>query len=650
MIHFVTTQTDLFSNSNICIQNTTQPLIEWLSSLDRENNMLEFDIETKGFDFNDDLVTVQLGFGGNQYVIDCSTINIKLIKEYLETFTLIGHNLKFDLKFMYKVGIYPYRIIDTYIAECILNRGMMLPKGYRSLESCCQRYLNVSLDKSARSLHFKEGLSFRFIKYGAEDVTYLTKLYSKQLHKLEEENLEVSFLLECQFVLSLSYTMFCGIKLDKEKWLKRLEKYKTAMNENVKDLNKFAIANSKKHIDRQLDLFNTETKVKINWASEKQVKEVFKNIGLVPVDKSGKVTIEEGTLIKYKDEFPVISLFIEYQKNKKQITTYGEEFLNNINIYTGRIHSEFHQIQDTGRMSSENPNLQNIPSDPETRACFVSEEDWNFVSADYSGQEQVILANFCKDKYLIDFYKQGHSDMHSYVASKMYPEISHLSLKEIKEQHKDKRQIAKSAGFAINYGGTGITIAENTGISKEQGDIVYEAYINAFPGLKEYFKKVKRKALELGKIVVNSYTNATTYINNYEEYKRLNSIVSELGFWDSYKSDDEFKELNKGTVRSWAIAKSSIERMALNYPIQGTAADMTKLAVVYFFKEIKLKGLLGHVKFVNIVHDEINIEVRESHTEEVCLLLKECMERAGNRFCTIIPIKAEIEVAKFWKK
>ena len=218
------------------------------------------------------------------------------------------------------------------------------------------------------------------------------------------------------------------------------------------------------------------------------------------------------------------------------------------------------------------PNMQNIPSDKRTRGCFQSEPGNVLIVSDYSGQEQIVLANKSLDPDLLYFYSQGLADMHSFVAGKIFPELSSLTLDEIKEQHKDKRQIAKGAGFAINYGGTGMTISQNLSISMEEGEKVYQEYFKAFPGLANYFKQEKQKALSLGYIEFNPISRRKCYIPFWDDYKRLHDdIYNTVGFWDDYKhhkneDSEEFREVYKPKVREYFMKKGDIERMSLNYP------------------------------------------------------------------------------------
>ena len=243
----------------------------------------------------------------------------------------------------------------------------------------------------------------------------------------------------------------------------------------------------------------------------------------------------------------------------------------------------------------------------------------------------------------------------SFVASKIFPDLSNLSLDDIKDNHKGKRQIAKSAGFAINYGGTGITIAQNLSIPLEEGEQVYKEYFKAFPGLANYFKQEKARALALGYIQFNNVSGRKCFIPFFEEYQKLHrEIYDTEGFWDNYKLEKSmdsliFKNHFKPKVREYFMKKGDIERMSLNYPIQGSSADITKLAGVYFYRYIIENNLMFIVKLPNVVHDEWIVECPEEMAESISKVLQECMERAGDVFCKTVKLKAEPCITRFWK-
>lgn len=245
--------------------------------------------------------------------------------------------------------------------------------------------------------------------------------------------------------------------------------------------------------------------------------------------------------------------------------------------------------------------------------------------------------------------------MHSFIAAKIFPELSGLSADEIKANHKEKRQLAKGAGFAINYGGTGMTIAQNLSITMAEGEEVYKAYFKAFPGLANYFKQEKARALKLGYIQFNNISGRKCFVPFFEDFKRLHAEIYETeGFWDSYKLEKTknshiFMNHFKPKVREYFMKKGDIERMSLNYPIQGSSADITKLAGVYFFRYLVANNLVFIVKLPNVVHDEWIVECPEDMATTIAPVLQECMERAGEVFCKVVKLKAEPMITKTWK-
>ena len=189
-------------------------------------------------------------------------------------------------------------------------------------------------------------------------------------------------------------------------------------------------------------------------------------------------------------------------------------------------------------------------------------------------QEQVVFANWTQDPDIIAFYENKLGDMHSFVASKIFPYLNDIPLKQIKSDYKKERQIAKSAGFAINYGGDGSTIADNLNLSREEGDEIYNSYFQAFPGVSNYFKKVTNQALTDGYILFNDISKSKCFINFIDTFREKEKIVNSLGFWDKYRLEKKldtalYRNKLKPIVSEYFKLKGNIGRMALNYPIQG---------------------------------------------------------------------------------
>lgn len=648
---------------------TVEDSINYLKNLD----VLGFDTETMGFDpYTKALLSMQIGDEERQYVIDCTTVNPKRYKKLLEKKELIMHNAKFDLKFLYRQEIVPTKVFDTFLAERILTTGIDTAR--RSLDAVVYKYCKIELDKTIRGNIHREGLSSRVIKYAADDVKYLHQVKRKQEVALQEKQLHRTMSLDNKFVKVLAYVEYCGMYMNAEDWRTKCNKDLMHLEEVKEKLDQFILNNSDKYpqyVDNQLSLFSEGVKCKINWASSKQVIPFMQSLGVDTLTKDKetglmKDSIDKKVLGPQKKKHPIIEIYIEFTEAQKVVSTYGENWFDYISPVTGRIHTNYTQIMNTGRLSSgqkgmpkkgikQLPNMQNVPSDTRTRSCFQAQEGNVLIVSDYSGQEQIVLANKSLDTDLLEFYSKGLGDMHSFIASKIFPELGNLSLDEIKDKHKGKRQIAKSAGFAINYGGTGITIAQNLSIPLEEGDAVYKAYFKAFPGLANYFKQEKARALKLGYIQFNNISGRKCFIPFFEEYQKLHAeIYNTEGFWDEYKlekSKNSFKFNNyfKPKVREYFMKKGDIERMSLNYPIQGSSADITKLAGVYFFEYLEANDLLFTVLMPNVVHDEWIVECPKDMGEEISIVLKDCMEKAGEVFCKVVKLKAEPMITSKWQ-
>lgn len=650
MIYLVSNQQELFPS--IPRIGVEELLLKFEDTL-----FLGCDTETTGLDcHSDEVFLLQLGNGINQYVIDLQTVDIKKFKTLLENTILVIHNAKFDLKFFYKHGIYPKNVFDTFLAESIIHTGKKTVR--KSLKACVQRYFNVDIDKSQRA-RLSPNLTIASIEYSAKDVEFLIRLRNKQIAILKENNLMSAMTIDNEFVKVLAYTEFCGFHLDTDKWKEKMKNDKIRLEKALKTLEQYVMDNNHESFlekSTQLDMFKTvEAGTTINWASPAQVIKYFKYLGIDTWDGEHD-TVDSKHLATQKHE--IIPLYLEYKAAQKVVSTYGQNYLDSISPVTGRLHTEFKQIMNTGRLSCGGKqgkkqllNFQNIPSDSATRSCFTAPKNKALIVADYSGQEQIVLANKSKEPNILSFYEKKLGDMHSFVASKIYPELADLPLSEIKEKHKEKRQTAKAAGFAINYGGNGATIAGNLGVSLELGNAVYDAYFKAFPKLKDYFSKCEESALKNGYILFNSVSGRKSYIDFFSRFQEMGEKLNSR-FWNRYreereKDSAEFKKM-KLQVSKYYKWKSMISKRSLNYPIQGTSADITKEACSLFFSKLRKLNLLGLVKIVNIVHDEIVIECPLDVEELMAHILKECMEKAGERYCKTVKLTAEPVITNHW--
>lgn len=664
MIYLVTTQKQLFDLPDNISFASVDECLKYCWKLDS----IGCDTETTGFNpYINDLLCIQLGDGKNQYVIDLETISIQCFKELLELKELIFQNAKFDLRFLYRNNIWPNKIFDTFLAEMVLTTGIINHR--RALDALVKRYCtNVTLDKEIRGLIHKEGLSSKVIIYAANDVKYLHEIKEKQEIKIKNNDLKMALKLDNWFVKALAYIEYCGIGFDSVKWNKKADEDLVKLSSLKNELDKWVEENKPAYVNNQYDMFSEGLSCNINWNSPKQVIPLFKELGVdtTILDKDtgdNKDSIDAKLLEKQRDVHPLISKYIEYSKAYKLTSTYGKDFLKYINPITGRVHTTYKQILSTGRMSSGEqnkktgvnyPNLQNIPSDKRHRECFISEKGNRMVVCDYSGQEDIIFANYCQDPKLLEFYKKKLGDGHSYVAKLCFPELKDIDLKDIKKDYSSLRQKAKSANFAIKFGGNGYTIANNLNISQEEGDTIYENYMSAFTGIKNYFSKVKKQAIENGYILINKVTGRKSYDTLYEEFQKLKDITSADGFWDDYrvqKQNNTAKYINelKPIVRKRFQIENTLKNHSYNYPIQGSGADISKLATCYIFDWIVENNYLNKVKIVNIVHDEIMLECDLDIAEDVAQITREYMEKAGSIFCKIIPLEAIPEITTYWK-
>lgn len=667
--YFITNQQSLFTPVGYSF-STVDKCLEYLETLDE----VGVDTETKRFDpsVDSDLLSLQLGDDKKQFVIDCGTVDIQLFKDIIERKLVLLQNAKFDLKFLYFFKIVPSKIYDTFLAERILTTG--IPTARKGLDALVWNYCKQHMDKSVRGSIHREGLSARVIKYAGDDVKYLSEIKRKQLEKAETLDLTKSISLDNEYVRVLAYIEHCGVKLDVDKWNAKCLEDKKFLDKKAEELDKFIFDNSEMFphlIDNQMNLFDDALQTRINWNSSKQVIPFMQKIGIntkVKDKKSGmmKDSIDKSILSPQKNKHKIVSLYIEYSEAYKVVSTYGENWLDYINPRTQRIHTNYTQIMNTGRLSSgqkgnkkrglsQKPNMQNVPSDDRTRSCFVAEKGNTLIVADYSGQEQVVLANKSLEPNLLEFYAKGLGDMHSFNAKKIFStELADIELNDVKKARPDLRQMAKAAGFAINYGGVGMTIARNLSLPLETGEMVYKAYFEAFPGLANYFKKQKDKALKNGYIEFNDVSKRKCFVYGFEDFQTLHKeLYDNKGFWSEYKAEkikdsDHFRNTLKPKVREYFVKKGGIERDALNYPIQGTSADITKLAGIYMFRYLEKHNLVFDVLMPNVVHDEIHLECKTEKAEELSLVLKKCMEDAGDVFCKTVPLKAEPCLTPYW--
>lgn len=415
--------------------------------------------------------------------------------------------------------------------------------------------------------------------------------------------------------------------------------------------------------DFQGDLFSgfdTKPKCVINWDSPKQVIPLFELLGfkLDTFDKKTKQkkkSVESNIIEPQKHISPIAEIYLNYKAAQKVVSAYGDNWLKAVTKEDGRIHPSFYQLMDTGRLScgggESGVNVQNLPSDAETRACFVAEKGNVWISCDYQSQESRLIASIANDKAMIDLFENGCGDVHSLVAKMSYPDIiKDTPVEEIKAKFKHYRQEAKGIEFSINYGGDANTIANNKGIPLAEAQEIYDNFMKGFPGVKTYQDYCRMDVMRKGYILLSPVTRHKAYIYDFSELSKIQEKFNDPEFWAYYnemkKSDPNCETVQN--VKRYFKRKSASEKQAINYRIQGAGALCFKLASIKLFNWLRKNNLLFTVKYCVPVHDEINLECPEELKDTISDILVKCMEEGAKPFCTRVKLGADVEIGDFW--
>ena len=619
---------------SICViqhQAELQQVIDYCKS----KHIIAVDTETTGLNFMTDTMTMcQIGDMDKQFVIYTNTVDITALGIILEdpTITKILHNAKFDYKFIKAAtGIKITNIYDTFLAERIINCGKS--DFSCSLANTLKRYFGIVLEKEIRSSFINRSVDAVFtdrqIEYGAKDVEYLLQIKDSQLPLIKRYGLEQVIELENRVVNVFAEIEFEGILLNKTAWSKTALENKTTATAKLLDLDDEVLEHPKlkeKYRHKvQLDMF-TPTKdlrrTAINWDSPKQVLKLFKHLVPKLEDVNGK------GLLKFK-KHGLIQNYIRFKEIAKLSGTYGEKFYKFVE-QDDKVHTNFSQILDTGRVSSSKPNMQQVPSNNTYRNCFVASQGHVFVSSDYASQELCIIAHGSQDPVWLDALENGQ-DLHSVCAALVFGDRWKDAAEEdcaftarlekcSCPKHKKLRTTVKTVNFGLAYGMGANKLADTVSITKKEAEQLIKDYFEVFPKIGDFLDT-------LGEFGTNN-----GYITTFKPFKRRRWFTT----W--------YPKIytNKGAEYS------SIERASKNSPIQGSAADMTKLALIYLYEEIQSKNL--PVKIVMTVHDQIDTICKEEYAEQWQAKMTELMEKAAK---VIIPsglLKAETNISTTWEK
>ena len=523
----------------------------------------------------------------------------KLFKEIFNKKDLlkIAHNLKYDKIILSHLGIKtspPY--FDTIIAHYLLNPDQRHNMDY--LSEIYLKYSPITLEsligKKGKKQLSIDTIPLHIIKdYAAEDADITLQLKTVFEPLLKKEELENLFYnIEIPLIDVLAHIEISGVKID------------TYTLQNIsKQVKSIIIEVENKIYELAGEKFNISSTQQLG----KILFEKLKITNKPKLTKTKQYSTSEENLLKLKDKHEIIKYILEYRTLTKLLNTYIETLPTLIVPSTGKIHTSYNQtVANTGRLSSTNPNLQNIPIKSDIgkliRKAFVPEKETNlFVSADYSQIELRIMAHFSKDKHLIEAFRNDE-DIHTATAAKIYK----IPIDKVTPEMRKK---AKVANFGIIYGISAFGLAERLEIPRTEAKKLIDNYFETFTGVKEYIKKSIEEAREKG--YVKTLFGRKKYLQDINSRNHI--------------------------VRKYA------ERNAINMPIQGTAADIIKIAMNDIYKEMTKLNL--KTKMILQVHDELCFDVPQNELKTITEIIKNKMENATK---LDVPLKVDIGIGKNW--
>lgn len=625
--------------------SSIEELIDYCSS----KELLGFDTETTSLDpLEAKINMLQIGDEEVQFVVDCRTVDVSPVFEILQNpkITKVLTNAKYDasvVKTNWNINLRNIR--DCMLQNMTIFCGLKQEKGFHGLEGMA-RYYNVyefakettdsdNISKNTRvSMMESEIYNAEEIHYGANDVWIPIKIDRKQR--------EISKKLDCFNIDNKLFDLegnFSAVLADLEV---------NGMPFNSKDWEKIALINSVKEDDIRDELDDLGLELgfeEVNWNSPKQVVEVFKKAGVntkiidknkstktnkIYKDSVGRVHIE-----KYRNKFHIVDTYLRYKEIAKKLGTYGTKFIEKFNR-NERIHAKYFQILNTGRTSSNNPNIQQIPREDKYRKCFNVKEGKSLVVADYSQQELRILAEYADEPTMLAEFNRTDvkPDIHSATARIMY------DIPEGNPVPKEQRSLAKNTNFLMSYGGGADALARNANIPLNKAKEIIDLYFKKFPGLDKYFKICHEQALRDGYISLDSSVGRISHHPDYKDLLEASEIIT--------KHKKNGSKVHSSVWKTFFTCKGKIERDSQNYRMQSTGASMIKLSGIYFRDWIITEGYSDRVKMVGLFHDEWAVECDTDLSELVSEKLVYYMEKAGKVFCKKVRMSADVKISNYW--
>ena len=491
----------------------------------------------------------------------------------------IGQNIKYDMEVLMNYGVrLAAPMFDTMLAHYVLQ-----PEQKHNMDILAETLLNyqtIHIDeligpKGKSQKNMRDISPADICDYAAEDADITLRLYNVLKPRLKEADVEDLFYnIEMPLVPVLAEMEMNGVLLDTNALAETSKVFTDRMTQIEKNI--YELAGHQ-----------------FNIASPKQVGEVLfgemKIVDKPKKTKTGQYVTSEEVLQQLRSKAPIVDHILEHRGLKKLLGTYVDALPKLINPHTGHIHTSFNQaVTATGRLSSSDPNLQNIPvrgeDGKEIRKCFIPEPGCLFFSADYSQIELRVMAHLSGDKNMIEAFREGY-DIHAATAARIYKE-------DINNVTRDQRTKAKRANFGIIYGITVFGLAERLEISRDEAKQLIDGYFETFPQVHDYMEKAKQLAREHG--------YAETF---FHRRRYLPDITS-----------------HNATVRNFA------ERNAITAPIQGSAADIIKIAMIRIYERFRREGIKS--KMILQVHDELNFSVLPEEKEQVEKIVLEEMQNA----------------------
>jgi DNA polymerase-1 len=560
------------------------------------------DTETTALDpYEAKWTLLQVGVRDNAFVFDVrhdtehSSLHPEVLDPLLKdpTKMRILQNASYDMKIIKRSrDFYLTNVYDTMIIEQLTTLGLGFTKA--SLDALVLRHLGLHMPKEPRGTFSDYGQKFEEFQltYAANDVVPLHFIRDLQWSRVQKEGLENSARLEFEFIKPLCEMELNGIHIDIDKWriiMDDVEKERVEVKGIIQEI--------LGEIEDQNTLFGISL---VNIDSNAQLKKALNKYGL-PIEKTDVSALEKHAGL------PIIDAILDYRKANKLISTYAETLLAKISKYTGRLHTDFRQMVSTGRMSSSNPNLQNIPKKQKYRSCFIAPPGYRLLTADMSGAELRILGNLSRDPVFIDAYATGQ-DLHTRTAS----EIFDVSYDKVE---KYMRGAAKAINFGLCYGMSSVGLSRRLKISKKEAEVMINKYFNRYKGVKKYLDKAGQDAVR----------------NRYSE-----TVSGRRRYYNMPAFDHPDRKIIQG----------SIERQGMNAGIQGSNADTIKEAMILLVE--RLKGY--DARLILCVHDEIVVESKEEQSKEVAKIVSQSLIDGFGKYFNLIPMETDTLIGPCWLK